>query len=306
MWNKGLLLVLAVLALLGGVPGPCRAQAAPSPRATVRDVLARKEFQQYTGRAHAPATPAQSVLKDVLSREEFQRYSGHASTQTADKPSAFSRALQHFGQWVNRGLTKAMKPVAQAFRWVARHLAHAMPKTPSDEHMSFLAHSWQFFFHSLLLPLLVLAVVVLLGVLISRWYFARQRRQTLHAEEGDASPLAHHGPPPLGPWDRMLQTVEALWQQGQQREALRTLHHACLTLLDRRGVLRYDESRANGEVLRELRRQQRRQLQQTLVPIFRAFDRSWYGFLTLSGEEFTTVKEHSRLFHEGMQGGHDG
>ena len=87
-----------------------------------------------------------------------------------------------------------------------------------------------------------------------------------------------------------------LWQQGEQRKALRTLYWACLVLLDSRGVLRFDEGRANGEVLRELRRQGLTGVHERFRPIIRCFDRSWYGFLDVSQEEFNQVLEHTRHF----------
>jgi hypothetical protein len=244
--------------------------------------------------AIASATPAHTVLKDVLSRKEFQQYT--AQPHGVEPPSAFARLLQQFGRECMRAMTKMAQPVKQLFKWLGRHLQRVMPKSPSDRQISLAGK----IFHYTLLSLFGLAIVLLLGLGIYFWYFTRQRRHTLRNEMTDAGSPSPHALPALGAWDQMMQSVETLWQQGRQREALRTLHGACLTLLDRRGVLRYDESRANGEVLRELRRQGHHQAQQTLAPIMRAFDRSWYGFLPLSGEDFTAVKEQSRQFHAGM------
>ena len=97
-------------------------------------------------------------------------------------------------------------------------------------------------------------------------------------------------------WERSLQEAEALWQQGEQRKALRALYWACLVLLDSHGVLRFNEGRANGELLSELRRQGLTGVHDRFRPIIRCFDRSWYGFLNVSQEEFLQALENTRQF----------
>lgn len=279
------------------------AYSAPSDHSVVKNVLARKEFQQYTARAHPPLSPSASsgraVLRDVLSREEFQRYT--AQRHADDKPSALERMLVKLGETLQRGWNRVWKPVSRVLHWLDRRMSRLTPRVPPGKKASFLAH----LFHYILIPLLALAFALLLGLIVYRWYFARQRRSTLRDEDPNAQAFEAQGLPALSAWEKLLQTVETLWREGQQREALRTLHGACLALLDRRGILRYEHSRANGEVLRELRRQGQAQARQTLQPIFRAFDRSWYGFLPISPEEFSEVKEQSRQFHAGIREGHD-
>ena len=101
----------------------------------------------------------------------------------------------------------------------------------------------------------------------------------------------------LLPWEVALQRAEEQWRRGETREALRGVLRACLMLLDSRGVLRYDESRANGEVLRTLRAQGLSEAHAALTPVVRGFDRGWYGFLEISGEEFARMVEESRRLH---------
>ncbi len=297
-----LLLACIILGVLLAVPS-----IAEPTHVAVKDVLARKEFQQYSRHPHALArqdaatNSTHAVLKDVLSRKEFQRYIAQPDVAGKNTHSAFARLMGKFGDALTRGLNKVWQPLRRAIRWLDRHFTPAKSKQSSGQSVSFFGNALHYF----LLPLLLLACALLLGLIVYRWYFARQRRNRQHAEESGSSEPDSLGLPVLSAWERVLQTVEALWGEGKQREALRTLHGACLALLDRRGVLRYEKSRANGEVLRELRRQGQREAQQSLVPIFRAFDRSWYGFLPLSVEEFTAVKEHSRQFHAGVQEGRD-
>lgn len=90
--------------------------------------------------------------------------------------------------------------------------------------------------------------------------------------------------------DRPLSGRSA-WEQGQaaaqagdRRAAVRLLYLAALLALDERGVLRYDRARTNREVLRAVR--PTAELHQLLQPIVADFDRVWYGFEALSGDEF--------------------
>ncbi len=145
--------------------------------------------------------------------------------------------------------------------------------------------------------ILLACVLFLLSLLVNRILLRALNRSvpTVRAELLDgASPVSRKQEPTF--WERSLQEAEAYWQQGDQRKALRAIYWACLVLLDTRGVLRFDEGRANGEVLCELRRQGLTGVHEHFRPIIRCFDRSWYGFLDVSREEFLRVMETSRQF----------
>lgn len=242
--------------------------------------------------AVSPAT-AHAVLKRVLASGEFQRYN-LKSTQ----PSAASRQFERIWHAILTALDKALKPLKALWNWLIRRLFHSSASHPSRLSGTLAALGK-------VLPYLVYVllggvVLFLLGLLVHSLLSRRQHAQSDLDVASDPSVRRKQEP---SFWERTQLEAEALWQQGNAREALRLLHRACLILLDARGVLRYEESRANGEILRELRRQGRADVQRTLSPIVRCFDRSWYGFLPVSGEEFTTVLESSRQFRESVVGG---
>lgn len=144
---------------------------------------------------------------------------------------------------------------------------------------------------------LLAAVLFLLSLLVNRLLLRALQRTAPEARSellDGVAPVTRKQEPSF--WEHSLQEAEALWQQGEERKSLRTLYWACLVLLDARGVLRFDEGRANGEVLRELRRQGFTGVHDQLRPIVRSFDRSWYGMLHVSQEEFMQVLEYTRRF----------
>ncbi|HEY3377828.1 MAG TPA: DUF4129 domain-containing protein [Armatimonadota bacterium] len=267
--------------------------------------------------ASAPVTStrAHATLQQVLARPEFIIYDGSGKPSQSD--SALMRWLREAGKKIGNFYTAHIKEPLARFghalaRFFERLFARFAPKEPTTEGPS----KWAWFFtalnwlwvklYAVRYILLGVIVLVLLGLALHALLARQQRRQitdTLDAVA--ASPTARRKHEPSF-WERSLAEAEALWQQGDEREAVRVLYRACLVLLDARSVLRYDESRANGEVLRELRRQGKSHVQQSLTPIVRGFDRSWYGFLRLSGEEFTIMVENSRRFREAVVEGHDG
>ena len=248
----------------------------------------------------ASADDYRASMQQVLARNEFQHLTASRMPSWL-KTSLNAVALQWQNFWKSVG-----SAVGNFFRWLGRLISRWFPrsiprvKTPHEGY-DWLANLGTFFRY-LLWVLLLAAVIVLGGLLLSHLLAARRRRDagvTAELTKPDAATRRKQEPTF---WERSLGQAEELWQQGNQREAIRVLHRACLMLLDMRGVLRFDETRANGEVLRELRRQQGR-LHDTLRPIMRSFDRSWYGYLSLSNEEFTQALEHSRNFRKAVVGG---
>jgi hypothetical protein len=236
------------------------------------------------------AAAAHAALRQVLGRQEFQTYTNPAGNGW--KNLALTRWLQQLSDAFKRFGEK----VSAAWSRFWRHLfpPHA-PKPDQGHAFAWLALSGVM--RMVLYAILLGALLLLLGLVISRLLLisrkTREAGEPLHASAPDARKRQRQAP---SSWEHALDDAERLWRDGQQREALRVLYRACLVLLDTRGVLRYNETRANGEVLRALRRQGRRDLQQPLGIIVRSFDRSWYGSLAIADEEFATVLETSRRF----------
>jgi len=252
---------------------------------------ARRDVQALRGAAVLQPQPGPSgaqagaVLHGVLARGEF-------STVTPAKLSF------HTPKWLHNVLAAMRRAITRFFGWIGRLFSRI------GKLFSRLFGKWHFSpgrvtsmgkgLRYLLITAAVLAALLLFGFLINRllvyWQLSERRNPRL-AKGEEASP---RGRPYTTPWDQAITGAEANWARGEQREALRIVLRACLALLDGRGVLRYDESRANGEVLRELRRLGRNELHGPMRVIVGAFDRGWYGFLTITGEEFTTVLDTSR------------
>ncbi|MHB9131576.1 MAG: hypothetical protein ACYDBB_10875 [Armatimonadota bacterium] len=249
--------------------------------------------------AAAPVT-AHAKLDRVLARGEFQ-----ALKKNIALPSTWRQRFAF--QW-NKfwgGFQSVMNKFGFWFGNLLRKLFGNIQFTPRANNMNFgwLAKLTYWLRIILLYIVLPAAVLFLLGLLVSRimaWHRRRgipEARQAL--EERDPTVRRRQEP---SYWERSLHQAEELWQQGNQREALRILHRACLVLLDARGILRFDETRANGEVLRELRRLGRSGVHEHLRPIVRGFDRSWYGYLEVPTDEFKHLLECSHQFRESVVG----
>lgn len=104
------------------------------------------------------------------------------------------------------------------------------------------------------------------------WYVARQMLAGLapeaRLEEGDdEDALLSSG--------QAFDRAQNLSSTGDFRSAVRYLYLSCLLALDEQGVLRYDRTRTNREVLHSLSGSP--SLAATLGDIVEVFDRVWYG-----------------------------
>lgn len=263
------------------------------PQAPARPVAAASALAQSPQRAHA-------VLKDVLSRREFAQYRPRTATgKRPTTPGWFKNLTKAFKAW----LRKLWKPIQQFLNWLQHLAARLAPKNGGGS--SHATAIMLLVLRYLIYAIVAAAVLFALGLLVKS-LILRQRIRAVddHPDAATTKTRAdRRRPPEPSGWERSLHDAEAFWAQGNEREALRVLYRACLVLLDARGVLRYDESRANGEVLRELRRQGHGGVQQALTPIVRVFDRSWYGFLHVSGDEFSTAMQQIRAFRDTVIGG---
>jgi len=283
-------LILGICWLLPLCCLPAHAQPGPQMGQALHGLLGNKPLVPPTA-AHGKQDP-HAVLHGVLARSEFQFIKQPPQPAwlrwLQQQMKAAGNQLGRFFSWIGSG-------IQQFFKWIGKILhpfKWRFNNKPGPKWLALPADWWRYLLYGA-----IVIVVSLLGFLVYRLVMGNLKAKTPEVREDlltGAAPVTRKQEPTY--WERALQEAEALWQHGDQRQALRTLYLACLVLLDTRGVLRFDVSRANGEVLRELRRQGLTGVHEQLRPIVRCFDRSWYGFLNISSEEFTQVLENSRQF----------
>lgn len=272
----------------------CSALAEPGAstfsRTAAQGIMSPMRFSALLPTIHTPAAvtsqEAHDTLRRILARREFEQY--------RDKPLTKDNKgfLAQFFAKAGEAIKRFFQPVGDFFKKVKSFLTRTFESVDIAP-----VHPWFTGVTIIIIYVIIaLVLVALLGYIIYRIIAGQKKRKSVADldELANDSTLRRQQEPSF--WERSLQEAERLWEQGLQREALRVLNRACLMLLDAQGVLRYDESRANGEVLRELRRHGRQQAQKTLIPVVRTFDRSWYGLLDILGDEFHEALQSSRLF----------
>lgn len=282
----------AALLPTGTTPALRELGATPSPESAARaraEIRALRRVATVTPVASGHAEP-RDALGTVLRSGEFQSLKESRLPKIKIKP-----IKTNWLQQILRSIGNALKGI---FKWFRNLFGDKQIDGPS-------APGWLGKLgpvtRYILYAVLAVAVLFALGLLTNKLLIYRRRRQqqTGDAETPDATPRRRKSDPTA--LERALTQAEAMWQQGDTREAIRLLQRACLHLLDARGILHYDETRANGEVLRELRRQGRRGAHDALRPVMQCFDRSWYGFLDLSVDEFRTALEGGRRLQTAMR-----
>lgn len=93
-----------------------------------------------------------------------------------------------------------------------------------------------------------------------------------------------------------LQRAQALSMQGDYRNAVRFLYLSSLLVLDEQGLLRYDRSRTNREVLRSVA--SRPELANPLRDVVDVFDRVWYGYEPVDEQTFQSYLKHVEELRE--------
>jgi hypothetical protein len=93
-----------------------------------------------------------------------------------------------------------------------------------------------------------------------------------------------------------LQRAQALSSQGDYRNAVRFLYLSSLLVLDEQGLLRYDRSRTNREVLRSV--SSRPELADPLRDVIDVFDRVWYGYEPVDEQTYQVYREHVEELRE--------
>jgi hypothetical protein len=77
-------------------------------------------------------------------------------------------------------------------------------------------------------------------------------------------------------------------EEGDLRMAMRQLYLATLLLLDERGLLAFDRTQTNREIVRALRTQP--ELAQALTPVVQAYDPVWYGRKPINADDFDAFR----------------
>ena len=93
-----------------------------------------------------------------------------------------------------------------------------------------------------------------------------------------------------------LQRAQALSMQGDYRNAVRFLYLSSLLVLDEQGLLRYDRSSTNREVLRSV--ESRPELANPLRDVVDVFDRVWYGYEPVDEQTFQSYLKHVEELRE--------
>jgi len=93
-----------------------------------------------------------------------------------------------------------------------------------------------------------------------------------------------------------LQRAQTLSMQGDYRNAVRFLYLSSLLVLDEQGLLRYDRSRTNREVLRSVA--SRPELANPLRDVVDVFDRVWYGYEPVDEQTYQSYLEHVEQLRE--------
>lgn len=86
-----------------------------------------------------------------------------------------------------------------------------------------------------------------------------------------------------------VQSGRALLTQGEYRQAIRKLFNATLHILEDRGMLRFEQTHTNYELLRAVSTNP--SLIPHLAPVIDAYDRVWYGYEPLARSEFETLSQ---------------
>ena len=126
------------------------------------------------------------------------------------------------------------------FQWILRKLGDLLRSLTTLGELS-----PALFWTVLTVCLVLLALILVHGaVVLARALRASRAGGTLRA----AGPAAGPGDP-----RELLESARKAAREGRRQEALRLTHRAALLGLDRRGVLRFQESLTNGDYRRQLR-----------------------------------------------------
>ncbi|HXF85931.1 MAG TPA: DUF4129 domain-containing protein [Anaerolineales bacterium] len=133
------------------------------------------------------------------------------------------------------------------------------------------------------LPLTIAAILLFL---LALYFVSRNLSRSLVRE----AELTAQGGKGMLTSTEALQHAHTLSNAGDYRNAIRYLYLSALLTLDERGLLRYDRSRTNREVLHSVA--SKPQLERPLRSVIEVFDRAWYGFEPVDKETFQAYVAH--------------
>ncbi len=262
-----LLITLLFLSVLLSVPVLAQAPTTQQAHSTLTTILERREFGSLQKDYSSIKAPSwwDNFTKSLA--DNWKKVSGWMGNQ-------FSR----LGAWWSQHFPKSDGKGNGFWNWWANSL-------PAIRY--------------LLLGVLYLSAATLLGFIVYRIFLWTQTRQVIASLLGNGESLVGEKPTPLPTdWERAQREIEEMWNNGDQRGALRMLLRACQAILDMRGIMQYDNSRANGEVLRDLRRRGRQDLSDLLRLVVRPCDRVWYGGFSIESSEFINAVEAGKHLRE--------
>lgn len=252
MKHKLLLWFLLLLATLACVPALAQPPSSQQAHQALNTVLERREFG--------------SLQQPVAPQGWWADFSKEVSKKWTDFWVYVGVQFSRFGHWFSDRFPKGSGKENGFFDWWGNVLP-AMRTT--------------------LLVILYVLAAALLGFIGYRIFIWSQTRKVLADLRGSGESIAGEKPMPLPTdWEYALRQIEEMWNKGDQRGALRLLLRASMAILDIRGIMQYDDSRANGEMLRDLRRRGRQDLSELLRQVVRPCDRVWYGGYSIENGEF--------------------
>jgi len=204
----------------------------------------------------AELNAAHGHLQQILARSEFQPKS--------------SRHSQTFFGWLFQKIGRLLSPVLEPLgRLVVRAMAWF---TRSNSVWSVIG-----------------TIVGLVALSALFFWFVRGVRHSFGPAVA-RFPVAENGERPSA--INLRDEAETLARRRSYRLAIRALYLAALLRLDERGVLSFERTLTNREVLREAGASGSLQLVDQLAPLVERFDRHWYGAVSCTEDDF---REFTRL-----------
>ncbi len=169
----------------------------------------------------------------------------------------------------------------------------APPEPPSAPSWGF----WEFFFGAnnfVTGCLTVLAVIVVTGVIgyviitIRNGMARGVRRPAVNTAEHEERTLSS---------GKAIQRADEVAVEGDFRKGVRYLYLSTLLWLEERGVLRYDRTLTNREVLEAV--PSGSPLRTRLTPVVQTFDQVWYGFAEIDQTAFDAFRQQVTALREG-------
>ena len=199
---------------------------------------------------------ANNSLRRILARSEFQPQSAHHS--------------QTFFGWLSREIGRLLSPVLEP---LGRLLVRAMAWFTRSNSV------WS-----------VIGTIVGLVALSALFFWLIRGLRRRFGPSVERFPVTASGARPSAV--NLRDEAETLARRHSYRLAIRALYLAALLRLDERGVLSFERTLTNREVLREAGASGSRQLVNQLAPLVERFDRHWYGAVACTEDDY---REFTRL-----------